>query len=277
MSLRIATNTQALAAQRFLGVNHESQNRSLERLASGSRINRAGDDAAGLAISEKLKANIRSMKQATRNANDGVSLIQVAEGAMNEVSNILIRLRELSIQGASDTVGANERGFIDKEVQHLKQEIDRIANGTEYNGTKLLNGTSPDLEIQVGINNDPTQDRFIFDSPQRMVTLGALGIGEVNTMSKEGAQGNMAMLDSAINKLNENRSSLGALQNRLYSNINNLGIYTENLEGANSRVRDTDMASETSNLVRQNILTQANVSVLSQANQNPQLALKLLG
>lgn len=277
MSLRIATNTQALAAQRFLGMNYEAQNRSLERMASGSRINRAGDDAAGLAISEKLKANIRSMKQATRNANDGISLIQVAEGAMNEISSILIRLRELSIQASSDTVGENERLFIDKEVQHLKAEIDRISNGTEYNGTKLLNGTAGDLDIQIGVNNDPIQDRFIFDSANRMTTLDSLGIGEVTTMDKMASQANMAMLDSAINRLNENRSGLGALQNRLYSTINNLGIYTENLEGANSRIRDTDMAAESSNLVKQNILSQANISVLSQANSNPQLALKLIG
>lgn len=277
MSLRIATNVQALAAQRFLNNNHEVQNRSLERLSSGSRINRAGDDAAGLAISEKLKANIRSMKQATRNANDGVSLIQVAEGAMNEVSNMLIRLRELSIQASSDTVGEMERGFIDKEVQALKSEIDRISNGTEYNGTKLLNGQGNNLDIQVGVNNDPLQDRFVFDTPNRATTLQALGIDTVTTASKEGAQANMMSLDAAINKLNENRASLGALQNRLMSTINNLNIYRENLEGANSRIRDTDMAEETSELTKQNILTQANMSVLSQANQNPQLALKLLG
>jgi flagellin len=153
MGLRIATNVQSLAAQRFLSNNHEMQNRSLERLSSGSRINRAGDDAAGLAISEKLKANIRSLRQAGRNANDGVSLIQVAEGSMNEISNILIRLRELSIQSSSDTIGDTERAFVDKEVQHLKSEIDRISNVTEFNGTKLLNGTSQTMDIQVGVNN----------------------------------------------------------------------------------------------------------------------------
>ena len=154
MSLRIATNTQALAAQRFLTTNHENQNRSLEHLASGSRINRAGDDAAGLAISEKLRSHTRSLKQATRNANDGVSMIQTAEGAMNEVSNILIRLRELSIQSSSDTIGDTERSFVDKEVQHLKQEIDRISNVTEFNGRKLMNGTEQDLDIQIGLHNN---------------------------------------------------------------------------------------------------------------------------
>lgn len=277
MSLRIATNVQALAGQRFLTNNHELQNKSLERLASGSRINRAGDDAAGLAISEKLKSSIRSMKQANRNANDGISLIQTAEGAMNEVGNILIRMRELSIQGASDTISDVERGFIDKEVQNLKDEIDRISNSTEFNGTKLLNGTSPPLDIQIGINNNALLDRFVFDSPARNTTLEAMGIGQVTTMTKEGAQTNLAALDAAIVKLSENRAGLGALQNRLQSAINNLGIYRENLEGANSRIRDTDMAEETSEMTKQNILTQANISVLGQANQNPQLALKLLG
>lgn len=276
MALRIATNVQALAAQRFLSTNHEMQNRSLERLSSGSRINRSGDDAAGLAISEKLKAHIRSMRQAHRNANDGVALIQVAEGAMNEVSNILVRLRELSIQSSSDTISDVERGFIDKEVQHLKAEIDRISNGTEYNGTKLLNGTGNDLDIQVGINNDPIQDRFVFDTANRATTLSALGIDGVGVADKPTAQSNLSILDTAISKLNENRAGLGALQNRLYSTINNLGVYTENLEGANSRIRDTDMAEETSHLVKMNILTQANIATLAQANQNPQLVLKLI-
>ena len=277
MGLRISTNVQALAAQRYLNMNHENQNKSLERLSSGSRINRSGDDAAGLAISEKLKANIRSMKQATRNANDGVSLVQTAEGSMNEIGNILIRMRELSIQGASDTIGDTERGFIDKEVQHLKEEIDRISNSTEYNGTKLLNGSSPPLDIQIGVNNNPALDRFIFDSPTRNTTLEALGLQGVSTMAKESSQQNIGMLDRAINKLSENRSGLGALQNRLGSAINNLNIYRENLEAANSRIRDTDMAEETSELTKHNILSQASIAVLGQANQNPQLALKLLG
>ena len=276
MALRIATNVQALAAQRYLNLNHEAQNRSLERLASGNRINRSGDDAAGLAISEKLKADIRSMKQATRNANDGISLIQTAEGAMNEIGNILVRLRELSIQGASDTIGDKERGFIDKECQALKSEVDRISESTEFNGRKLLNGTSEPLDIQVGIKNDPRNDRFVFDTPGRVTTADALGIQDISTMDKESSQMNLEKLDGAISKLSENRAGLGALQNRIASTINNLNIYRENLESANSRIRDTDMAEETSELVKQNILTQANISVLGQANQNPALALKLL-
>lgn len=277
MGLRIATNVQSLSAQRFLTSNKQNLDRSLERLSSGSRINRAGDDAAGLAISEKLKANIRSMKQASRNANDGVSMIQVAEGAMNEVSNILIRMRELSIQASSDTIGDTERGFINKEVQALKGEVDRIAVSTEFNGTRLLDGSSKPLDIQVGINNNPGVDRFVYDTNETKTSLEGLGLVSVGTESKMSAQENMATLDMAINKLNGNRAGLGALQNRLASTINNLNIYVENLAAANSRIRDTDMAEETSEMTKQNILSQANISVLAQANQSSQLALKLLG
>jgi len=230
-----------------------------------------------MAISEKLKSNIRSMKQATRNANDGVALIQTAEGSMNEISNILVRLRELSVQSASDTISNVERAFVDKEVQNLKLEIDRIANSTEFNGIRLLNGESENLEIQVGIGNDPAKDRFVYNTGENKTSLDALGIGEVSTHSRETSQNNLSKLDFAITKLNENRSNLGALQNRLYSSINNMNIYRENLEGAYSRIRDTDMADETSELTKANILAQAGISVLSQANQNPQLALKLLG
>jgi flagellin len=276
MGLRIATNIQSIAAQRALNLTHEALNRSMERLSSGSRINRAGDDAAGLAISEKLRANIRSMKQATRNANDGVSLVQVAEGGMNEIGNILIRLRELSIQGASDTIGDTERGFINKEVQSLKQEIDRISQSIEFDGTKLLDGTTPVMEIQVGAHNNPILDRLIFNTQDLMSTSAALGVTDVSTETKEMSQHNLEMVDGAITKLNDNRSNLGALQNRLQSTINNLGIYIENISAANSRIRDTDLAEETSELTKQNILSQAGVSVLTQANQNPQMALKLL-
>jgi flagellin len=277
MGLRVNTNIQALASQRHLGVNNMSQQRALERLASGSRINKAGDDAAGLAISEKLKSQIRSMKQATRNANDGVSLVQVAEGAMNEISNIIVRMRELSIQAASDTIGDTERQYVDKEIQQLKSEVDRIANSTEFNGQKLLNNSAPPLDIQVGINNNSELDRFVFDTQDKDSTLAALGIGDLAAADKGSAQGNLEKLDTAMNRLSSNRANLGALQNRLTSTINNLMIYQENLGSANSRIRDTDIAEETSELTKSNILTQATVSVLGQANQNPQLALKLIG
>lgn len=277
MGLRIATNVQSLAAQRNLGNTTNVLNRSLERLSSGQRINRAGDDAAGLAISEKLRANIRSMRQATRNAGDGVSMIQTAEGAMNEVSNILVRLRELSIQASSDTIGDTERAFIDKEVQGLKAEVDRIAASTEFNGTRILDGTAGVLDIQVGLNNDPFQDRFVYNAGDTNTTLANLGLSDVTTGSKEMAQGNLAKIDSALTVLNSNRAGLGALQNRLQSAMNNMQIYSENLAAANSRIRDTDMAEETSELTKMNILASAGVSVLGQANSNSQLALKLIG
>lgn len=276
MGLRIATNVQSLAAQRYLTNNTAKQNSSLEKLSSGSRINRAGDDAAGLAISEKLRASIRSLRQANRNAGDGISLVQTAEGAMNEISSMLIRLRELSIQSASDTIGATERGYVDKEVQHLKSEIQRISDTTEFNGTKLLNGTSEALDIQVGIQNDEKNDRLQFHSPELTTTTEYLGISEVSTQTKEMAQENLTVLDGALNRLNSNRAALGALQNRLQSTIQNLTIYSENLDSANSRIRDTDFADETSSLTKMNILSQTNIAALAQANQNPAMALKLL-
>ncbi|MFL5814353.1 MAG: flagellin [Bdellovibrionia bacterium] len=277
MGLRINTNIQAMSAQRALGLNYQAQNKSLERLSSGTRINRAGDDAAGLAISEKLKANIRSMKQASRNANDGISLIQTAEGAMSEIGNIMIRLRELSIQGSSDTIGDTERGFIDKEVQKMKEEITRISASTEFNGRHLLDGTENELEIQVGIKNSPELDRFHLSTTDLKSTLDAFGMESISTMTKQSSQQNLATLDAAINHLNENRSTLGAFQNRLNSTINNLQVYTENLSAANSRIRDTDMAEETSEMTKNSILTQAGVAMLGQANQTPQAVLKLLG
>ena len=276
MGLRIMTNIQSLSAQRYLAGNLESQKNSLEHLASGSRINKSGDDAAGLAISEKLRSEIRSLRQASRNTNDGVSMIQVAEGSMSEIGNVLIRLRELSIQAASDTIGDVERSFVDKEVQQLKAEVDRISANTEYNGTKLLNGTAAQLEIQVGTHNNPLLDRMIYDPQGLSTTLDALGITAVSALTKESAQQNLTSLDSAIEHVNGNRSTIGALQNRLQSTISNLNIYRENLENANSRIRDTDVAQESSELTKSNILSQGSVAVLAQANQTPQLALKLL-
>ena len=276
MGLRIATNVQSMNAQRNLGTSFEKQANSLNKLSSGARITKAGDDAAGLAISEKLKGSIRSMQQANRNANDGISLIQTAEGGINEVSNILLRLRELSVQAASDTVGDVERGFSDKEFQNLKSEIDRIAQVTKYNGTSLLNGSGKTLDFQVGIDNNPEHDRLQYQTSATDVTLGRLGLSSSGVTKKEMAQDNLAKIDMAIQAVNENRAGLGALQNRLGSTVNNLAISTENLAAANSRIRDTDMASEASELTKQSILSQAGAAVLSQANSSSNLALKLL-
>jgi flagellin len=194
MGLRINTNVQSLAAQRNLGLNTNAQKTSLEKLASGSRITKAADDAAGLAISENMKASIRSIRQDIRNANDGISMIQTAEGGMNEVSNILVRFRELSIQAASDTIGDTERGFVDKEVQQLKSEIDRIAHSTQYNGHKLLNGEGEQLEVQIGLHNNPAEDRFVYDGAKINTTVDHLGLGGINVASKESAQNNLDVI-----------------------------------------------------------------------------------
>jgi flagellin len=277
MGLRVATNTQSIAAQRNLGLTNAAQKSSIEKLASGSRIVRAADDAAGLAIAEKMRGQIRSIRQDVRNANDGISMVQTAEGAMNEVGNILIRFRELSIQAASDTIGETERSFVDKEVQQLRQEIDRIASSTEYNGRALLKGEGEMLEIQVGTQNDPFNDRFQFDTSKTNATADHLGVGDISVATKQQAQDNLAKVDSAINMLTENRAELGAFQNRLQSSINNSNIYDENLSAARSRIFDVDMASETAELTKQNILSQAGTAVLSQANQSNMLALKLIG
>lgn len=277
MGLRIATNVTALKAQRSLSTSTENQAKSLDRLSSGSRINRAGDDAAGLAISEKLKASIRGLGQAKRNAHDGISLVQTAEGGLNEIGNILVRLRELSVQAASDTIGVEERQYIDMEYNSLVREVDRIANVTNFNGTALLNGTQvPPLEFQVGINNDPTNDRLIYNVGEQNATSENLGISETGIKNKDNAQTNLAKLDVAISKVNGQRAELGALQNRLGSTIRNLGIQTENLSQANSRIRDTDYAVESSELTKQSILQQSGVSVLSQANTSQMNALKLI-
>jgi flagellin len=276
MGLRINTNTQSIAAQRNLGTNLAMQQSSVEKLASGSRIVRAADDAAGLAISEKMKAGIRSVRQDARNANDGISMIQTAEGGMNEIGNILTRFRELSIQAASDTISDTERGFIDKEVGQLRSEVDRIAKSTEFNGKKLLSGEGDRLDIQIGQNNRADQDRMAYDPSRTDATIDHLGLGGLSVASKEQAQENLDKIDGAIKSLSGNRAELGALQNRLQSAVNNLGVYDENLSAANSRIRDVDMASETAKMTQQNILTQASTAVLSQANNNSQLALKLL-
>jgi len=277
MGLRINTNTQSLAAQRNLGQTSAAQKQSLERMSSGQRINHAADDAAGLAISEKMRASVRSLAQDQRNASDGISMIQTAEGAMNEVGNILIRFRELSVQAASDTIGETERGFIDKEVKQLHDEIDRISQATEYNGQKLLSGEGSKYEIQVGLNNNPEQDRFYYDTGRTNVSTSGLGVDGITVASREDAQNNLEKIDNAIKTLSENRSELGALQNRLQSTVSNLQVYSENLQGARSRINDVDMASETAEMTKNSILTQSGASVLSQANQNASIALKLIG
>jgi flagellin len=278
MGLRINTNIPALVAQRNMRSTRAIMDRTLERLASGSRINHAADDAAGLAISESLRAQIRGLTQAERNSQDGVSLVQVAESALGEISNILIRLRELGVQSASDTVGPTERGFLDREYQQMLEEIDRISNSTEFNGVPLLNGTASNFEVQVGTRNDPNIDRIkLFDSTSADVNVIALGLNLTSVAEKTNAQNSLDAIDKALQTVTGTRASFGAIQNRIQSVISNIQVSKENLSAANSRIRDADFAEETSELTKQNILMQSGTAVLGQANSNIKSVLGLLG
>ncbi len=277
MGLRIGTNVQSLRAQNSLAKVEQAKSDNLAKLSSGSRINKAGDDAAGLAISEKLKANIRGTQQATRNAGDGISLIQTAEGGLNEVSNILIRLRELSVQAASDTIGDQERKFSDLEFKQLTSEVERIATSTQFNGKNLLSGEGDTMDFQIGIMNDPKNDRLSYKPQESSVRAADIGIQDLGVATKQDAQENLEKIDTALNGVNANRASLGALQNRLQSTISNLEVRTENLSAANSRIRDTDVAVESAEMTKNQILSQSSISVLAQANQAGSAALKLIG
>lgn len=277
MGFRINTNISSIAAQRSLSVNNRESEGNLAKLSSGTRITKAADDAAGLAISEKMKSGIRSMKQADRNANDGISMVQIAEGGLNEVSSILTRMRELAIQTASDTVGDVERGMTNMEYQNLKLELDRISQVTEFNGKKLLDGSGGQYDFQVGINNDAFQDRITYDAGRVNAGLDGLGVGELDVSTKTGSQESLASLDKAIETVSGQRAFLGAIQNRLVSTSNNLQVSVENLSAANSRIRDVDYADATATKAKNDILNSAGTSVLAQANMSGQNALKLIG
>lgn len=281
MAFSVMTNVASLNAQRHLGRTQDTLSTAMGRLASGLRINRAGDDAAGLAISENLKSQIRSLGQAERNANDGVSLLQVAEGGMNEMSGVVTRMRELAMQSSTDTVGDTERAFIQQEFTALMSEIDRIANVTEFNGTSLLDGTATAIDFQVGIHNT-ADDRItvaIDDMHANVLGTGGGGaaLSTTDVSTKAGAQAALDVLDASIQDISAGRADIGAAENRLQVTVANLGTARENLSAANSRIRDTDVAEETAALTRSNILLQAGASVLAQANAAPQIALSLLG
>jgi flagellin len=277
MGLRINTNVSSIAAQRSLNKTNQSQSNTLSKLSSGTRIVRASDDAAGLAISEKLKAEVRSVRQADRNANDAISLVQTAEGGLNEVSSMLIRLRELAIQSSSDTVGESERGFTDLEFQSLKQEIERVSQSTEFNGKKLLNGAAENLDFQIGTRNVASLDRISYDTASVNSTLATLGVDSLGVSQKESARESLEAIDMAITQTSGNRAVLGAMQNRLVSASSNLKVSEENLSGANSRIRDTDYALQSADNAKLNILNAAGTSVLAQANNAGASALKLIG
>lgn len=304
MGLRIRTNVASLTAQRRLSSSTTSLQDSMAKLSSGKRINKSADDAAGLSISENLRSDVRSLNQAKRNAADGISLVQTAEGGLEETTSMLIRLRELATQASSDTIGATERGFINKEYIALKDEIDRIAASTEFNGTRLLVGNSElsdelanapgtfPMEIQVGTNYYEESDALDNRNPVNIVKLnlneinaftegeGSLGIGRADSGTvvdtKVNAQETLAVLDKAITRVNDYRAFLGAAQNRLTATVNNIGIQVENLDSARARIADVDYASETATMTQSRILQQAGAAVLAQANQLPNAALTLI-
>ena len=295
MGLRIRTNIASVNAQRRMSQTTETMQTSMRNLSSGYRINRSADDAAGLAISENLKAQTRSMKQARRNANDGVSMIQVAEGSMNEVTNILIRLRELSVQAASDTIGNKERMFSNKEYVQLVDEIDRIASTTEFNGTKLLRGIEAnegmegELTLHIGAGDGRVENtdtilldidkyKIISDEVLELGKEAEIGPESMDDLSftRETAAGKLRIVDDALDYVAGARAELGAQQNRLQSAISNLGTAIENTESTNSQIRDVDFAAETARLTQMKILNQAGAQVLANANTLPEVALSLL-
>lgn len=283
MGVRINTNIEALNAQRNLSVTAAQFAKSVERLSSGLRINRAGDDAAGLSISEKLRGQVRGLNQAIRNAQDGISLIQTAEGGLNEVHSILQRMRELAVQAANDTLTTADRTGIASELVALRDEIDRIGNQTEFNTKKLLDGSASTsaVTLHIGANADQTISLTIADS--RSSAIGSTGTDlstSVDTFDTTSNQANaeamISVIDDAIADISTTRSSLGAYQNRLERTIANLGVASENLAASESRIRDVDLAAETVNFTRAQILSQAGTSVLAQANVAPQSVLQLL-
>ena len=274
-SLALLTNTASLAAQRNLMRSERVLSTAMGRLSSGLRINQASDDSAGLAISEKLRAQVRGLAQAQRNANDGISLLQTAEAALNEVSDMLSRMRELAVQSANGTLGSRERASVHDEFNELRLEITRIADATEFGGRKLLNGgMSAGITFQVGVQNT-SSDRITVSLVS--ATASSIGVSAGMTLtSVAGAQAAMGLLDTAIQNVTTRRGTIGAKQNRLYVTINNLAAMHQNLSAANSRIRDADVAQESANLTRGQILMQAGIAVLAQANQMPALALPLL-
>ena len=279
MGLRINTNVASLTAQKNLARTQSALERSLDRLSSGLRITRAGDDAAGLAISESLRAQIRGLAQAQRNANDGISVIQTGEGALNEISNILIRLRELAVQASSDgSVSNSERSFLQNEFSALQGEITRIANATQFGGRTLLDGSlsSSGLTFQVGIFNNASVDRLTMTIGDARASALGVGSAQAAVSTAAAAQASLTTIDAALTNVSTIRGNLGGVSNRLQSTVNNLAVSMENLSAANSRIRDVDVAAETAALTRAQVLQQAGIAVLAQANVSSQVALILL-
>jgi len=274
MSVSVHTNSTSLVAQRNVGRTQSALGKSMEALSSGYRINRAADDAAGLAVTETMNADVRSFAVASRNANDAVSLVQTAEGALSEVHGMLGRMRELAIQASSDGVNDTQRGYINKEIVELQSEFDRLTDVTEFNGTKLLDG-SLDAKFQVGLDKGDTFDVAI---AQAFTAEGlAVDSNAVDLSTREGAESALAAIDSAIDTVSSTRAYIGANENRLDVVISNLSTSAQNLEAASGRIKDVDVAAEMATMTKNQVLSQAGTSMLAQANSAPQVALSLLG
>jgi len=276
VGLRINTNIASQEVQRNLRATNASQEAEFSKLSSGKRITKSADDAAGLAIAKNLEAETRGLRMAGRNANDAISMVQVGEGALNETSNILIRLRELSIQAGSDTVGDPERGYLSLEYEQLVQEADRISQTTSFNGRQLLKGEGTVLQFQVGTDGD-ANNRIEMDAASIDASTESLGIGGTNLRDKESALANLERIDGAINKVSAFRANYGSVQSRLQSTINNLDVSAVNQEAARSRIEDVDVAESTAKLASAQIKNAAGVATLSQANQISAGALRLIG
>lgn len=275
MSLKISTNVASMRGQNAVRKSSAEMESSQAKLSSGLRITKAADDAAGLAISEKMKAEIRSGRQANRNANDGISLVQTAEGGLNETSTLLTRMKELAMQAANDTLSDSDRRMVEGEYQMMKMELDRIASNTEFGGRKLLNGSGEQLDFQVGLGG-AANNRVSYNSGAIRSDSTALGISAGSVSSKESARNVLGSIDRAFDKISGHRAMLGSIQNRLQTSSNNLEVFHENMSASNSRIRDVDFAMETANLTKAKIVTDAGTAVLSQANNDPKAALKLV-
>ncbi len=275
MPQMINTNVMSLNAQRNLNRTQSSMQTAMQRLSSGLRINSAKDDAAGLAISERMTSQIRGLNQAVRNANDGISFSQTAEGALKETTNILQRVRELAVQSANGTNSASDKDALDLEAQELLSELDRIANSTEFNGTKVLDGSAATVTFHVGANTGATEEITVTGVDATAVTLGVDAIDISGGIASD-TDAAIAAVDAALTTVNDGRATLGATQSRFESTIRNLSTTAENLSAARSRIRDTDFAAETAELTRTQILQQAGVAMVSQANAAPQTVLSLL-
>lgn len=275
MTFSMISNATSLGAQRNLMRTQAGLGQSIARLSSGQRINQAADDAAGMGISSRMMADIRSVGQAERNANDGISMIQIAEGAMNEQHGILTRLRELSVQSANGALSNNERTFIDTEHDQLVEEIDRISASTEFNSFSMLGGDAGTFAMQVG--KDAVAGTDTVDVVFTATDATTLGVNAMDLSTAAGSQTALGTIDTAIDTLSTNRATLGASQNRLQVTVQNLRTEEENLTAANSRIRDVDVARETASLTRGQIMSQAGAAMLAQANQLPSMALSLLG